>query len=54
MEITDKPEIREQDTQATYQIGKATVFVTRIFRTKNAETLDKILMKLINNDLEKS
>lgn len=52
--FTDEPEIREQDTQTTYQIGKTKVFVTRIFRTKNAETLDEILVKLINNDFEKS
>ena len=48
-----KPDVCEHDSQATYQVGKTTVFVTRIFQTKNAETLAEILVKLIYNDLEK-
>lgn len=52
-ELMGKPEVREQDTQATYQIGKTKVLVTRIFQTKSAETLNRILVKLIKYELEK-
>lgn len=38
------------ETTASYQIGKTTVSVNRVFRQENAETLYNILMRLIQKE----
>lgn len=42
------------ETESTYKIGKTIVSINRIFRTENAETLDKIILNLMKKDSEKS
>jgi len=40
------------DTAATYNVGKLTVTVDRIFRKENAKTLGDIILKLMKKEAE--
>ena len=51
--IPDNAESRALETTETYTIGKTTVFVDRIFRRENAETLSDIILKLMKKEAEK-
>ena len=45
---------RGHDTQASYDIGKSKVLVTRVFQEKDAQTLHDILVRLMKKEIEKS
>ena len=52
-ETTGKSATHKLETQATYEIGKTKVLVTRIWED-DAQTLDGILVRLMKKEVEKS
>jgi len=42
----------EFETTSSYQVGKMTAVVDRVFRPNGAETVNTILTKLIKSDVE--
>lgn len=50
---SDKSVPKEQETHATYEIGKTKVIVNRVFRDNDGQTLDGILIRLIKKEFEK-
>ena len=54
VDVADDKTIRTLETASTYKIGNKTAVVNCVFKKENAPDINKILVKLMQSDIEKS